>query len=146
MTTTTQPDLGFAPNEDPFIVAHGGFYRRWLSMIDDIEELKGAVSRLEGTTEDKWVPVWEEMGRRHEDEGDRLETAGDHEAARKAYLNAKSYYAIGRFPGEISEIKTKISQDCARAYLKACAHLDPPMEVVDFEHEGLTVRAHFRSP
>ncbi|MDF2730656.1 MAG: hypothetical protein K0T01_2445, partial [Acidimicrobiia bacterium] len=21
MTTTTQPDLGFAPNEDPFIVA-----------------------------------------------------------------------------------------------------------------------------
>ena len=146
MTTTTQPDLGFAPNEDPFIVAHGGFYRRWLSMIDDIEELKGAVSRLEGTTEDKWVPVWDEMGRRHEEEGDRLETAGDHEAARKAYLNAKSYYAIGRFPGEISEIKTKISQDCARAYLKACAHLDPPMEVVDFEHEGLTVRAHFRSP
>ena len=71
---------------------------------------------------------------------------GTIEAARKAYLNAKSYYAIGRFPGEISEIKTKISQDCARAYLKACAHLDPPMEVVDFEHEGLTVRAHFRSP
>ena len=145
-TTTTQPDLGFAPNEDPFVVAHGGFYRRWLSMIDDIEELQEAVSRLEGTSEDKWVPVWGEMGRRHEDKGDRLETAGDHEAARKAYLNAKSYYAIGRFPGEISEIKTKISQDCARAYLKACAHLDPPMEVVDFEHEGLTVRAHFRSP
>ena len=62
MTTTTQPDLGFAPNEDPFVVAHGGFYRRWLSMLDDIDELKGAVARLEGTTEDKWVPVWEEMG------------------------------------------------------------------------------------
>ena len=105
MTATTQPDLGFAPNEDPFIVAHGGFYRRWLSAIDDIEELKEAVSRLEGTTEDKWIPVWEEMGRRHEAEGDRLEEAGDHGAARRAYLNAKSYYAIGRFPGEISEAK-----------------------------------------
>ena len=143
---TTQIDLGFAPNEDPFVVAHGGFYRRWLSMIDDIEELKEAVSRLEGTTEDKWVPIWEELGRRHEDEGDRLEASGDYEAARKAFLNAKSYYAIGRFPGEISEVKRRISEDCARAYLKACAHLNPPMEVVDFEHAGKTIRAHFRSP
>ena len=42
------------------------------------------MSRLEGTTEDKWVPVWEEMGRRHEDEGDRLEDGGDHEGSRTA--------------------------------------------------------------
>ena len=78
---TTQIDLGFAPNEDPFVVAHGGFYRRWLSMLDDIEELKQTVARLEGTTEEKWVPVWEEVARRYEDEGDRLESAGDFDAA-----------------------------------------------------------------
>jgi len=139
-------DLGFAPNEDPFVVVHGGFYRRWFSMIDDISELEATVARLEGTTQDKWVPVWEEVGRRHEDEGDRLEEAGDHENARRAFLQAKTYYAIGRFPGEVSDVKRKISDDCARAYRKACAHLDPPMEVVEFEHQGETIRAHFRAP
>ena len=39
-------ELAFAPNEDPFVVVHGGFYRRWYSMINDISELEAAVARL----------------------------------------------------------------------------------------------------
>jgi dienelactone hydrolase len=139
-------ELAFAPNEDPFVVVHGGFYRRWFSMINDISELEAAVALLEGTTQDKWVPVWEELGRRHEAEGDKEEEARDFDAARKAYLQAKTYYAIGRFPGEVSDVKARISEDCARAYRKACAHLEPPMEVVEFGHRGQTIRAHFRAP
>jgi esterase/lipase len=115
-------------------------------MIDDVEELKSLVGRLQGTTEDMWVPVWEEGGRRHEEEGDRREEAGDHEGARSSYLQAKTFYAIGRFPGEISDVKRRISEDCARAYRKACAHLDPPVEVVEFDHQGRTIRAHLRVP
>jgi dienelactone hydrolase len=138
--------LGFSPTEDPFVVQHGGFYRRWLSMIDDIEDLKAAVAKLEGTTEDLWVPVWREVGKRHEEEGDWLEAEQDHDGSRRAYLQAKTYYAIGRFPGEITELKRSISEDCARAYRKACAHLSPPLEVVEFVHQGKTIRAHFRAP
>jgi dienelactone hydrolase len=138
--------LGFAPSEDPFAAVHGGFYRRWLSMIDDVDELRAAVVRLRGTTEDLWVPVWQELGRRHEAGGDEHERAGDHRAARRAYLQAKTYYAIGRFPGEITPVKRAISQDCARAYRKACAHLDPPLEVVDVLHGDWTIRCHFRAP
>lgn len=139
-------ELGFSPSENPFVVEHGGFYRRWLSMIDDIEELTEAVSRLQGTTQDHWVPVWREMGERYEAEGDRLDERDEHEAARQAYLQAKTYYAIGRFPGEITELKTAISEACARAYLKASAHLDPPLEVVDIPHRGQGIRVHFRAP
>jgi pimeloyl-ACP methyl ester carboxylesterase len=139
-------ELAFAPNEDPFVIVHGGFYRRWYSMIDDLSELEDAVSRLEGTTEDEWVPVWSELGRKHEDEGDRLEEAGDYEGSRREYLQAKTFYAIARFPGEITEVKKQVSADCARAYRKANAHLDPPVEVVEFEHQGKTIRSHFRAP
>jgi esterase/lipase len=138
--------LGFAPNEDPFVVQHGGFYRRWLSMLDDLDELRGVVAKLEATTEDKWVPLWRGAGRRYEDEGDRLAAAGAREAARSAYLKAKTYYSIGRFPGEITPLKAEISADCARAYRKACAHLDPPLEVVEVTCEGLSIRSHFRAP
>jgi len=139
-------DIGFTPSENPFVVEHGGFYRRWLSMIDDIGELKEVVSRLEGTTQDYWVPVWREIGRHHEGTGDDLETAGDYQDARRAFLQAKTYYAIGRFPGEITDVKTEVSRDCARAYEKACLHLDPPLEIVDVPHEGKTIRCHFRAP
>ena len=138
MTST----LGFAPSEDPFVVEHGGFYRRWLSMIDDLAELETVVGRLEATTEDKWIPVWSEAGRRHEAAGDAHEAAGETKAARKAYLQAKTYYAIGRFPGEITPAKAKISADCARAYRKACAHLDPPLDVVGIECKLLDPLCH----
>lgn len=138
--------LGFAPSEDPFVVEHGGFYRRWLSMIDDVDELRSVVSGLEGTTEDAWVPAWREIASRYETEGDRLEGAGDHEAARRSHLQAKTYYAIARFPGAITPMKASVSKDCARAYRKACAHLDPPLEVVEVPHRGESITVHFRSP
>jgi len=139
-------ELGFAPSEDPFVVQHGGFYRRWLSMIDDLDELRGTVQRLEGTTQDLWVPVWRDVGRQHERRGDELWAAGDVTAGRREFLQAKTYYSIGRFPGDITDVKGKVSQDCARAYSKACTNLDPPLEVVDIPHAGLTIRSHYRSP
>lgn len=140
------PELGFAPSEDPFVVQEGGFYRRWLRMLPDHEELQATVATLRGTTHDLWVPVWRAIGERHEETGDRLEDRGDHEAARSEYLIAKTYYAIGRFPGEVSEVKRSISDDCARAYRKASAHLDPPLQVVEVPHQGQTIRCHFRAP
>ncbi|MFV2001233.1 MAG: alpha/beta fold hydrolase [Acidimicrobiia bacterium] len=139
-------ELGFAPSEDPFVVQHGGFYRRWLSMIHDLDELHETVQRLEGTTQDLWVPVWKDVGQRHERRGDEFEAAGDTAAARREFLQAKTYYSIGRFPGEITDVKSRVSQDCSRAYHKACASLDPPLEVVDIPHDGLTIRSHYRSP
>ena len=45
--------LAFAPSEDPFVVEHGGFYRRWFSMIDALGELKDTVARLDASTDDK---------------------------------------------------------------------------------------------
>jgi pimeloyl-ACP methyl ester carboxylesterase len=144
---TAQPNqLGFAPNEDPFVVQHGGFYRRWLAMLDDIDELKAIVARVEATTEDKWVPLWREAGKRYEDEGDRLAASGAHDQARPAFMKAKTFYSIGRFPSEISPVKEEISADCARAYRKALEHLDPPLEVVEVACEGKSIRSHFRAP
>lgn len=144
---TAQPSaIGFAPNEDPFVVQHGGFYRRWLSMLDDIDELKAIVARIEATTEDRWVPLWREAGQRYEDEGDRLSASGAHDKARAAYLKAKTFYSIGRFPAEITPVKAEISADCARAYRKASAHLDLPLEVVEVTCEGKSIRSHFRAP
>lgn len=138
--------LGFTPSENPFVVEHGGFYRRWLPMIDDLDVLAATVAKLKGTTQDLWVPVWKEAGDQFEAEGDRLEAAGDFDGSRKAYLQAKTYFAIGRFPRELNDVKAAISNDCARAYRKACAHLDPPLEIVEIPYGDEAIRCHFRTP
>lgn len=139
-------ELPRKPGEDPFIVARGGFYRRWIQMIDDIEEFEAIVASLTSTNEDVWVPIWRAAGQKYEDQGDAAEAAGDFATARHRYLLAKTFYAIGRFPSEITPLKAEISAECARAYRKACAHLDPPLEVMDVVCEGQSFRAHFRAP
>jgi pimeloyl-ACP methyl ester carboxylesterase len=146
MPDSSIDSLPFAPNEDPYAVLQGGFYRRWLRSIEDLGILQDAVKRVTGTTDNLWVPIWREIGRRFEDEGDRLEAVGEIEKSRQAYLQAKTYYSIGRFPGAISDLKREVHEDCVRAYLKASAHLDPPLQVVEVECQGKSIVAHYRVP
>ena len=139
-------DLPHVPGENPFIVARGGFYRRWLQMIDNLDEFEGVVAELETTLQHDWVPKWRELGKKYENLGDEAELTGNHQDARHQFLLAKTFYAIGRFPSEITDLKKEISADCSRAYQKASKHLDPALEVVEIVCDGLSIKAHFRVP
>ena len=133
-------------SEDPFDLAPTGFYRRWLMMFSDKAELANVVARLRGTTQDVWIPAWRDVAQVHEAAGDQFEAAGDHDRARSEYLLAKTYFAIARFPGEITPEKAAVSRECARAYRKACAHLEPPVQFVGVQHQNLEIRCHLRVP
>ena len=139
-------DLPHIPGENPFIVARGGFYRRWLQMIDNMDEFEEVVSELKTTLEYDWVPKWRELGKKYENLGDKAELIGNYEDARHQFLLAKTFYAIGRFPSEITDLKKEISADCSRAYKKASQHLDPALEIVEIVCNGLSIKAHFRTP
>ena len=140
------PDLPFAPSEDPFVVEHGGFYRRWFSMIDDIEILKETVTSLKSTIDESWVPAWSSLGKQYENEGELLLEKGNIQEGQKKLLQAKSFYSISRFPAPLTELKKKANEDCIRAYLRHCEFLDPPLQIVEVECEGQTITSHFRSP
>ncbi|MBT3352414.1 MAG: alpha/beta hydrolase [Nitrospinaceae bacterium] len=147
MTDTSILDsLPVAPSEDPFVVEHGGFYRRWFSMIDDIQLLKDTVASLKGTTDNLWVPVWRDIGRKFETEAEALAAKGDGSAARAKFLQAKSYYSLARFPRPLTPLKEEVNQDCIRVYLRAAEYLDPPLEKVAVECEGKSIISHFRAP
>lgn len=139
-------DLRLGPSEDPYVVEQGGFYRRWLSLLSDIDELQEAVEGLEGTTDDIWVPHWTALGRQYEESGDGLEETGDPDGAAHAYLQAKTYYSLARFPATLTPLKQEAHDDCVRAYHKATAHLDPPLHQVEIECEGRVIPCHFRAP
>ncbi len=144
--TTAAEGRTIESDENPFVVSPRGFYRRWLMTLDDHDEVERLVGSLEASTEDKWVPVWRTAGRTYEEAGDRLAADKDHDGARRAYLTAKTYYAIARFPWELSPLKREVSADCARAFRKANAHVDPPMHFVEIPCEGKSIRAFYRAP
>jgi hypothetical protein len=51
-------------DEDPFVVAIGGFYRRWFNLIDDLKLLIDTVAKVKATEDEDWVPVWSDVGAR----------------------------------------------------------------------------------
>ncbi|HEU4751230.1 MAG TPA: alpha/beta fold hydrolase [Acidimicrobiia bacterium] len=138
--------LPFAPSENPFVIEHGGFYRRWLKDIVDLTELQTAVATLSGTTDNLWVPVWRSLGRAYEEKGEGLEVVGDYVGARHAFLQARTFYSIGRFPEALTPLKRDVSDDCNRAYLRACSSLVPPLQVVSVQCEGKAIISHYRVP
>ena len=90
--------LPVKPSEDPHEVTIGGFYRRWFNLIDDLQVLIDTVKTIKSTEDEDWVPAWSAVGARYEKEAEALLAKGDRAGARNAFLQAKSYYSLARFP------------------------------------------------
>ena len=139
-------EIKFSAGENPYLVEHGGFYRRWMPMLPDINELVETVKKIKTTTEESWIPIWNEVAKVHEDMGDKFLNSGNLEEAYKEFMIAKTFLSIARYPGEITPKKKEISNECARVYRKACETLSPKVEVVEVECEGKKIVCHFRCP
>jgi hypothetical protein len=69
--------LPVRPDEDPFVVAIGGFYRRWFNLLDDLQPLLDTVTGLEGSEDELWVPAWSEVAQRFEKKAEAATACGD---------------------------------------------------------------------
>ena len=47
--------IKFSAGENPYLVEHGGFYRRWMPMLPDLDELVSTVKKITTTTEETSV-------------------------------------------------------------------------------------------
>ena len=80
-------------------------------MIDDLDFFEKLVASLNSTIDKKiGYQNGEKLGKKYEDLGDSSEKKGYLEEANKMFLQAKTYYSIGRFPSEISH-KAEVSKD-----------------------------------
>jgi len=62
--------LPVRPDEDPFVVAIGGFYRRWFNLVDDLQPILDTVATLKGTEDEDWVPAWSAVAKRYESDAE----------------------------------------------------------------------------
>ncbi len=149
--------LPVRPDEDPFAVTIGGFYRRWFNLIDDLQLLIDTVKTLKGTEDEDWVPAWSAVAARYEQEADALLKKRKKIEARNAFLQAKSFYSIARFPApyhsgsaicppEMSPIKARAYQKYLDCYRCATELLDNPPEIVRVARGGKEATGYLRLP
>src|SRR5258706_387179 len=108
----------------------GGFSRRWFKLIDALQVLIDAVKTVKGTEDEDWVPAWSAVAKRYENEAEALLKKRKRAAARNAFLQAKSFYSIARFPApyhsgsaicppDMSPIKAQAYQRYLECYRRA---------------------------
>lgn len=149
--------LPMRSGEDPFIVGIGGFYRRWFNLIDDMQLLIDTVAKIKSTEDEDWVPVWSAVGAEYEKKGDALLARKDKTGARQAYVQAKTYYSLARFPApywsgssicppDMSPIKAQSYEDYLRCYRKSAALLPDKPEVITVTKNGMKATGYLRLP
>jgi fermentation-respiration switch protein FrsA (DUF1100 family) len=149
--------LPVRPDEDPFVVAIGGFYRRWFNLVDDLQPMLDTVAALKGTEDEDWVPAWSAVAARYEKDAAAALQRGDKNAARNAFLQAKSYYSIARFPSPyrggsaicpplMSRIKEESYNKYLECFQRAADLLDAPPEVVRIRRDDREAVGHLRLP
>jgi Esterase FrsA-like len=149
--------LPVRPDEDPFAVTIGGFYRRWFNLVDDLQLLIDTVRTLKGTEDEDWVPAWSAVAARYEKDAEAALARGDRAAARGAFLQAKSFYSLARFPApyhsgsaicppNMSPVKAQSYQRYLECYRRATELLDHPPEIVRVARDGKEATGYLRLP
>jgi esterase FrsA len=144
-------------DENPFAVTIGGFYRRWFNLLDDLQPLLDTVKKIEGTEDEMWVPAWSAVAQRYEKAAEDAAARGDRDAARRAFLEAKTYYSLARFPApyasgspicppEMSPLKTAAYEKYLECFRRAAAYLETPPETLTIRRGDRTATGYLRVP
>ena len=149
--------LPIKPNEDPFEVTIGGFYRRWFNLIDDMQVLIDTVKTIKSTEDEDWVPAWSAVGARYEKDAEAALARGDRAGARNAFLQAKSYYSLARFPApyhsgsaicpaEMGPVKAESYRRYLEAYRRATELAENKPELIKVQRDGMEATGYLRLP
>ena len=149
--------LPVRPDEDPFVVAIGGFYRRWFNLVDDLQPMLDAVAKLKSTEDEDWVPAWSAVAAPYEKEAEAALKRGDKAAARNAFMQAKTYYSLARFPAPYHSgspicppIMSAIKEESYKRYLdcfrRATELREGSHEVVKVARDGKEGVGYLRVP
>ncbi len=149
--------LPIRADEDPFVVAVGGFYRRWFNLVDDLQPIIDTVATLKGTEDEDWVPAWSAVAARFEQAAEAALQRGDRAAARNQFMHAKTYYSLARFPApyhsgspicppQMSAIKQQSYDRYLECFRRATELREGSHEVVRVQRDGHAAVGYLRLP
>ena len=145
------------PDEDPYSVTIGSFYRRWFNLVDDLQTLIDTVATLESTQDEDWAPAWRTAGECFKKLADAALVRGDKAVARKNFLEAQTFYSLARFPApfhsgsaicppDMSAIKARSYQKYLECFHKATALRDELKIELRVKRDGKEAVGYLRLP
>jgi len=144
-------------SEDPHSVTIGGFYRRWFNLIDDLQVLIDTVATIKSTEDEDWVPAWSAVAARYEREAEALLAKRKRLEARNAFLQAKTFYSLARFPSPyhsgsaicpptMSKIKAESYERYLDCYRRATELLPDQPRIIKVQRGGKEATGYLRLP
>lgn len=110
------------------------------------EDVDSVLANLSSKDPDLWAEEWSRVATPYKEQAAQLEGAGRFDEARKAYLQAYAYYAIGRYPTPHTLAKMACFQRSLEAYERAGKYFDPPLERVEISSAGGKIPLYVRVP
>ncbi len=112
--------------------------------VDDAQRVTAALKSLD---RDHWAEEWCKAGKEYEDKGDTAAKAGAKgKALAEPYLLAFDYYRTGRYPTFSSPGKKAAYQHSVRAFRKAAAGFEVPLEIVEIAFEDKKLVGYLQRP
>ena len=121
------------------------FIPRYEATGVDPNDLRALMPRV--TQWQDWCRLWSEEGARHEALGEEAKAKGYRRTAAESFVRAAMYYHYGKhlFADRAEEFQ-RAHEAMLRCYSAGAAHLDPPIERVEFPYRGVAMPGWLRKP
>ena len=121
------------------------FIPRYEATGVDPNDLRALMPRV--TQWQDWCRLWSEEGARHEALAEEAKAKGYRRTAAEAFVRAAMYYHYGKHLfADRAEAFQRAHEAMLRCYSAGAAHLDPPIERVEFPYRGVTMPGWLRKP
>lgn len=111
------------------------------------EDAQRIVSGLKSLDRDHWAQVWSALGKEYEDKADAAAKSGKSaKALSEDYMLAFEYYRSGRYPTFSTPGKKAAYQHSVRAFRKAAAGFEIPLELVEVPFKGKALTGYLQKP
>ena len=110
------------------------------------EDVESVLPRLTSKDPELWAAEWSRVANSYEDKALHNEQSGYPEQARETYLQAYTYYAIGRYPVPHTPGKQKCFRKSLEMYEKAGRFFEPPLEKINIPFAAESIPAYLRIP
>ena len=111
----------------------------------DAAEVREALANLTSQDRDHWAAVWGAIGDRHMARAKSIEASNKAEAAH-VYDKAMQWYMFARFPLEDSPGTAQAYKKAIDAFAGYSRMVDPPIEAVKFDYQGIEITGYLRKP
>jgi 2,6-dihydroxypseudooxynicotine hydrolase len=121
------------------------FIPRYEATGVDPNDLRALMPRV--TQWQDWCRLWSEEGARHEALGEEAKAKGYRRTAAESFVRAAMYYHYGKHLfADRAEAFQRAHEAMLRCYSAGAAHLDPPIERVEFQYRGVAMPGWLRKP